>query len=160
MYLYMRQRVFSWRDKFYIYDKNGNEMYYVEGELLSLGKKLHLYDMAGNELAFIEQKLFSWLPKYYVHRPSCATFEVVQAFSFFRPVYFIDGLGWQIKGDFFNHSYEITGGYNNTVASVAKELFTFGDAYRIDIRDAREVVPALATVLVIDACIEAQQRSN
>ena len=34
--LYMRQRVFSWGDKFEIYDNAGNVKYYVEGEDLAL----------------------------------------------------------------------------------------------------------------------------
>ena len=45
--LYMRQRVFSWGDKFEIYDNAGNVKYYVEGEVFTFGKKLHLYDTAG-----------------------------------------------------------------------------------------------------------------
>ena len=41
MKLYMKQKVFSWTDKFNIVDEQGNERYYVEGELFSWGKKLH-----------------------------------------------------------------------------------------------------------------------
>ena len=56
MKLYIKQKVFSWKDKFFVKDEFGNDRYYVEGELFSLGKKLHIYDMNGNELAFIHQK--------------------------------------------------------------------------------------------------------
>ena len=43
MKLYIKQKVFSRGDKFRIYDENENDKYYVEGEVLTLGKKLHLY---------------------------------------------------------------------------------------------------------------------
>ena len=43
MKLYIKQKVFSWGDKFRVYDENYNDRYYVEGEVLSFGKKLHLY---------------------------------------------------------------------------------------------------------------------
>ena len=52
MKLYMKQKVFSWRDRFYIKDEYEEDRYYVEGELFSWGKKLHVYDMTGAEVAF------------------------------------------------------------------------------------------------------------
>lgn len=39
MNLYIQQKIFTWGDKFSIYDANGNEEYYVEGEILTFGKK-------------------------------------------------------------------------------------------------------------------------
>ena len=44
MKFYIKQKVFSWGDKFSIYDANGNERYLVQGEVFSFGKKLHLLD--------------------------------------------------------------------------------------------------------------------
>lgn len=44
MRLYIKQRAFSWTDKFSIKDEYGEDRYYVEGEFLSFGKKLHVYD--------------------------------------------------------------------------------------------------------------------
>ena len=68
MNLYIKQKVFSWNDKFSIFDENGNERFYVEGEVFSFGKKLRIYDLAGTELAYIEQKVWSFLPKYNIYR--------------------------------------------------------------------------------------------
>ena len=67
MKLYIKQKVFSWGDKFTVKDVNGEDRYFVEGEIFSWGKKLHVYDMCGNEVAFIQQKLFSFLPRYFVY---------------------------------------------------------------------------------------------
>ena len=67
MKLYIKQKVFTWGDKFTVKDINGNDRYYVEGEVFSWGKKLHVYDMNGNEAAFIQQKVFSFLPRYFVY---------------------------------------------------------------------------------------------
>ena len=66
MKLYIKEKVFSWGDKFSVKDENGNDKYYVEGEVFSWGKKLHVYDMKGNEVAFIKQEVWSFLPCYYV----------------------------------------------------------------------------------------------
>ena len=61
MKLYMKQKVFSWADKFYIRDESGQYRYYIEGEIFTFGKKLHLYDQNGMERAFIWQKILSFL---------------------------------------------------------------------------------------------------
>ena len=53
MKLYIKQKVFSWGDKFRIYDEYENDKYYVEGEVFTFGKKLHLYSKLGNEIAYI-----------------------------------------------------------------------------------------------------------
>ena len=156
--LYMRQRVFSWGDKFEIYDSAGNVKYYVEGEVFTFGKKLHLYDVAGNELAYIEQKIFTFLPKYFIHMPGREPVEIVKEFTFFKPEYSVYGPDWKVVGDFWDHDYEVCDG-KAVVAHVYKEWFTWGDAYAINFGFGADEVMALSVVLVIDACIEAQRNN-
>lgn len=156
MKLYIQQKIFSWGDKFSIYDADGNECYSVEGEVLTFGKKLHLYNPAGNELAYIEQQLFTFLPRYLIYRDGREVAEIVKEFSFFWPEYTVNGPGWKVSGDFFDHDYDVTAG-DTLIASVEKEWFTLGDAYEISIAEGIDPVTALAVVLVIDACIDAQR---
>ncbi len=54
MKLYIRQRVFSWVDRFTVKDEAGQDQYSVEGEFFSFGKKLHVCNMDGMEAAFIQ----------------------------------------------------------------------------------------------------------
>ena len=42
MKLYIKQKVFSWGDKFTVKDATGRDRYYVEGEIFTFGKKLHV----------------------------------------------------------------------------------------------------------------------
>ena len=150
MKYYIKQKVFSFGDKFYIYDQQGKEIFYVEGEIFSFGKKLHLYDMSGNELAFISQKLFSFMPKYYIEKGSSQTAEVVKHFTFFKQEYSVYGPEWSVTGDFFDHEYFIYAA-DHTVASISKEWFTWGDAYVIDVASGEDDITAIAVALVIDA---------
>lgn len=159
MTLYMKQRIFSWGDKFSIYDAAGNERYYVEGEVFTFGKKLHLYDLNRSELAFIQQRLLSFLPKYEILKNGIQIAEVIKEFTFFHQEYSVNGLGWKVHGDIFSHEYEIISG-SQRVARVSKEWFTLGDAYQIDIADTVDETAALAVVLVIDACIDAARNHN
>ncbi|MBQ8447530.1 MAG: LURP-one-related family protein [Clostridia bacterium] len=158
MKLYIKQHVFTFGDKFSIYDESGNERYYVEGEVFTFGKKLHLYSLEGRELAYIEQKLFSFLPKYHIYINGNEIAEVVKEFAFFHNEYSVNGLGWRVDGNFLDHDYTVES-EGRLIASVAKEWFTWGDAYEISIIDGIDPIPALAVVLVIDACIEAENNN-
>ena len=156
MNLYIKQRIFSWGDRFSIYDESGAERYRVEGEVFTFGKKLHLLDLSGNELAYIEQRVFSFLPTYRVYRDGRQIAEVVKEFTFFKQEYTVRGPEWTVHGDFWDHSYEIVDGVM-TVASVSKEWFTLGDAYEISLGAGVDEIRAIAVCLVIDACIEASR---
>ena len=150
MKLYIKQKVFTWGDKFTVKDINGNDRYYVEGEVFSWGKKLHVYDMNGNEAAFIQQKVFSFLPRYFVYVGDEQVAEIVKEFSFLFPRYSIEGLGWDIEGRFMAHDYKITqNGY--PIVTISKEWMTWGDSYELDIADPKDEIVALAVVLTIDA---------
>ena len=153
----MKQRVFSWNDRFEIYDEFGNVRYFVEGEVFSFGKKLHVMSADGYEVAFVREKILSFLPRYYIDRGGMPVAEVVREFSFFRPRYTINGLDWQIYGDFWDHEYEIQNGIL-PIVRVSKEWFTWGDAYHIFIDESVDEASALAVVLVIDACIDRQNQ--
>lgn len=153
MKLYIKQKVFSWKDKFKVFDSHGNERYYVEGELFSFGKKLHVFDINGNEVAFISQKVLSFLPKYYVYIGGTQVAEIVKQFTFFRQKYTIEGLGWEINGDFFDHNYNISKNSRNIV-TINKQWMTWGDSYELDIEN--DEIVALSVVLAID-CVLASQ---
>ena len=149
MNLYIKQKVFSWNDKFTVKTSYGEDKYAVEGELFSLGKKLHVYDMSGREVAFIQQKIFSFMPRYFVFVGDTQVAEIVKKFSFFRPKYEVAGLNWQVDGDFFAHNYIITDS-GKKVVEINKEWMTWGDCYELDIADGADEIVALATVLAID----------
>lgn len=153
MDLYIRQKVFSLRNKFSVMDFAGNDRYYVEGDFLSLRNKLHVYDTAGREVAYIQRKLISFLPRFYVYTNSAYLAEIVRKFTFFAPRYRIDGLGWHIEGDFFEHNYVIYDG-ERLVASIYKKWLSWGDFYVLDIKNSEDEIPALAVVLAIDCALQ------
>ena len=156
MKYYVKQHIFTWGDRFSIYDEYGNERFYAQGEVFTFGKKLHLLDTQGRELAFIHEKVFSWVPRYFINRDGRDIAEVVKRFALFRQEYTIDGLGWSVSGDFFSREFTIYSGVN-LIAQVRREWFTLGDAYSIDIDPYVDEATALAVVLVIDAVFSDQR---
>ena len=157
MKLYIKQKVFSWTDKFTVKDSYGEDKYIVEGELFSWGKKLHVYNLQGREIAFIKQEVWSFLPRFYVFVDGAQVAEIRKEFTFLFPKYAIDGLGWEINGSFMAHDYEITR-YGHPIVTISKEWMTWGDSYELDIADPADEIIALAVVLTID-CVMAASSS-
>ena len=155
MKLYIKEKIFTWGDKFTVKDEHGNDKYIVEGEVFTWGKKLHVYDMDGNEAAFIKQEVWSFLPTYYVFCGDRQVAEIRKEFSFLFPRYSIEGLGWEIEGHFMAHDYEITKN-GRPIMSISKEWMTWGDSYELNITDPADEIVALAVVLTIDCVVEAQ----
>ena len=153
MKLYIKEKVFSWGDHFYIRDAAGREKYEVRGEVFSLGKKLHIYDMEGREVALIMQRLLTFLPKYEVYIRDEKVAEVKQVFSFLRPRFVVEGLNWDVEGQIMWHDYEITRN-GSPVVTIRKEWMTWGDSYELDIAHPADEIFALAVVLTIDCVAE------
>lgn len=152
MKLYIKQKIFSFKDKFSVFDEYGNAKYFVEGELFSWGKKLHLYDMYGNELAMIHQKAISLMPKFFVYINGQLIAEIVKKATFLSQKYEIRGLNWITNGNFSAHDYQITaGGY--IVASIHKQWMSWGDSYELCINEQQNEAVTLAVVLAIDCAM-------
>jgi len=159
MKLFIKQHVFSWKDRFSVMDEEGRDRYFVEGEFFSFGKKLHVYNAGGQEVVYIEQKMFSFLPKFYIYIGEEMIAEVVKELTFFAPRYTVSGLGWDVEGEFFAHEYEVLED-GDPIVSISKEWFTWGDSYVLDIADEQNELPALAVMLAIDCAMAQGKRAS
>ena len=127
MKLYMKEKLFSFHDRFTIQDENGWDKYFVEGELFSLGKRLHILDIHGQEVALIRQQLLTFLPRYALSVRGREIGEIRKEFTFFYQRYVIDSLGWEVEGSFWEHEFEIRRG-GQIVARIYKEWLTWATA--------------------------------
>ena len=155
MKLYLKQKVFSWRDRFYAKDENGNDKFYVEGEIFSWGKKLHIYNADGTEAAFIRQKIFSWMPRYFVEIGGQVVCEIVKEFTFLKPKYRLEGLPWRMKGDFGAHEYTLNDN-ERKIMSLSKKWFSWGDSYELNIAEPQDELLCLCVTLAVDCVLEAE----
>ena len=159
MKLYIKEKVFSWGDKFTVKDAYGEDKYIVEGEVFTFGKKLHVYDRSGREVAFIKQEVWSFLPRFYVFCGDRQVAEIKKEFTFLFPRYTIEGLGWEIEGSFMAHDYQITK-RGRKIVTISKEWMTWGDSYELDIADPADELVALAVVIAIDCVTEANSAAT
>jgi uncharacterized protein YxjI len=159
MKLYLKQKVFSWRDRFYVKDEQGNDRYFVEGEILSWSKKLHVYGMNGIEVAFIREKVLSWLPKYFVEINNQVVCEIVKELTFFTHKYRIDGMQWRLDGDVWAHEYCLQDSNRQVMMQLSKKWFTWGDSYELDIAQPQDELLCLCIALAVD-CAMAKQSTT
>ena len=152
MKLYIKQKVFSWSDRFTIWDEQGNERWYGQGEIFSWGRKLHVLNTGGQEVAFIRQKLLSFLQRYFIEINN-HTYTFVKEFTFLKPRFHLEGIGWTASGDFWAHEYEVSNG-SDCIMSLSKKWFTWGDSYELDIPNPENELLALCVALTID-CMNA-----
>ena len=154
--LYVKQKVFSWVDKFTVKNENEQDCYVVEGDMIVIGgKKLHIKDMEGREVAMIQQKFFSLMPKFFVFMGGQQVAEIVKKFSVLKPKYAIEGLGWEVKGSILDHDYVITNS-GETIITLHKAWLSWGDSYELTITGGVDQRMALAVVLAIDCVQQAQ----
>lgn len=159
MKLYIKQKFFSWSERFTVKDETGADRYTVEGEIFTLGRKLHIYDANGQETAYIREQPWSFMPKYHLYIGGTEAAEIRKEFTFFVPKYTISGIDWEVSGDFMAHNYEITK-HGRTIVSIQKEWMTWGDSYELNIADPSDALLALCTAIVIDCVLAAAAAAN
>lgn len=153
MKLYVRQKVFSWGEKFSVYDESGREHYTVRGEVLTLGRRLHVYDEEGGELALIRQKVLSLMSRFFISVGGQEVAEIKQEFALAKPKYRVIGPEWKVQGDFMAHEYTFTGADSRELATVSKHWFTWGDTYEVDAFRSEDMLMALCVTIAIDASL-------
>ena len=152
MKLYIKQKMFSWRDKFAVKGEDELDRWLAQGEIFTLGRKLHVCSADGKEVAFIRQKLLSFLPRYYIQIGG-EEYEFVKEFTFLRQKYAIRNLDWVVDGNFMAHDYAVTDS-RGEVMRISKAWLTWGDFYELNIADPQNELLCLCVALAID-CINA-----
>ena len=153
MQLYIKQKVFSWRDRFAVKDAAGYDRWFAQGEIFSWGRKLHVYDAHGREVAFLRQKLWTFFHQKYFIELGGQTYALVKEFTFGRPRFYLEGLPWRMEGNFWAHEYDLFDG-RGVIMHISKHWFTWGDSYLLDIPDPRNELLCLCVALAVD-CMQA-----
>ncbi|HHT21371.1 MAG TPA: hypothetical protein GXZ74_08035 [Tissierellia bacterium] len=149
MKLYIKQKVFSFADRFSVYDASGNPKYWAEGALFTWAKRLHVSDEAGEEVITIKQEIWNWLPTYAVYYKG-RQFAIIRGKLSLKPRFEIEGPGWLVEGNLLGLDYTISSG-EELIASIQKSWMSWGDSYEVEIYNEIDEIPVLAVVLGIDA---------
>jgi uncharacterized protein YxjI len=150
----IREKLFSLGDDFWIQDEAGRNVFLIDGRAFTLlREKLVLKDAAGNELGFLREQFISLRKAYEIHVGGQHVATVRKdLFNLFRCRFTVDVPGpddYEAQGSFLDHEYTFHR-HGRTVATVAKNWFSFRDTYAVDIADGEDAVLLLASAVVID----------
>jgi len=159
MKLYVNEKLLSIHNRYFIKDETGNDVYEISSRALSLGEKTTVMDMQGNQIAYIERELLHLVPVYNVYINNAFAFKISKRFHLFKNEYDLSN-GYHVQGDFLSFDFQITDENNRTVANIDHKLFTIGDKYEIDIFDESHIDIILSIIVAITNDIDRRQRSN
>lgn len=160
MVLYIKQKVFTLRDKYYVYNEQFQPIFTVQSEFFTIGARIHVYDMTGQELYFIEQKLFRFLPEYHIFCGGNLCAIVKKVFTFLRPRLVIQSQygDYTMEGNLFAMDFAI---YHEglPVGEIHKKWFSFGDTYELAVQDPDNAAFFSTLVIAIDNCLHNEDKN-
>lgn len=161
MRFYIKQKVFSLRDKFRIMDESQKELYSVEGKFFSIQNKLELLNMNGSQVLNAKKKLFRLFATYDIFDQHNEELATVQRKFSFRPKFIVNVQGeeLQVEGSLFAHSFGVLRN-GQEVASISKKVISWGDTYEINVYDELNTELYLFIVIIIDQIIHEQKKGN
>lgn len=152
--LYIKQKVFSFGDKYNIYNEAGQTVFTVKGEVFTFGAKIRLYDATGAEIYYIEQKLFKFLPEYHIYRGETLSAIIKKELSFFRPRLSITSQfgDYTFEGNLFGMDFTILCD-GIAIGELHKVWLSWGDSYELTVNNDNDVPLFCAFAIAIDHCI-------
>lgn len=161
MKFYIKQKVFTFKDKFKITDESQNLLYEIKGKLLSFHNKFDLFDKDGKLLFKSKKKLFRLLAKYVIHDVDGIEVATMNRKFSIRPNFNLTILGKDqvLDGSLFAHSFNVLDD-GNVVASIHKKIISWGDTYEIEVYENENVELYLFVVIIMDQVIHEHRKKS
>jgi uncharacterized protein YxjI len=153
---YLKQKVFSFTDKYKVFDENQNVIFHCEGRFMSFSHRMDFFATVENRHLFtIKRQIFSFLPVYHLTDPNGKEVATVRKrFTFLKQKLDIesDFGAYTIEGDFLSHLFSIQAG-GTPVVDFQKKWLSWGDSYEISIYAEQNIDFLVALVVMIDDCL-------
>lgn len=155
--LYMKQKVFSLREKFTIIDEAGHDKYFVEGSFLKLPKSFTISNNLHEKIGEIVKTTFSLLPKFTVEVNDQEILMIKKELSLFKARYTIEGQNIEVQGNWWDMNFQVLQN-GELVGAVSKQWISWGDSYEIQVVEESLEEVILSIVVAID-CVKQDQRA-
>lgn len=158
----IRERYWTWRDQFYVFNEEKAPVYQIVGKAFSWGDQLSFRDMQGRELAYINQRLLTWMPCYEIYRDGNLFAEMRKHFTWFKKRFTLDVPGpndYTIDGSFWEYNFQFSR-QGRTVADVSRAFWAWNDTYGIETIPGEDDVTILCACIVIDLILDDEQKRN
>ncbi len=151
---YMQQKVFSITAQYNIMLEDETPVYSVHSDITHLNFTI---EKGGEEIFKLKKKLIALLPEYTVFQNGNEIGHFKKKFKLTKPEILgqINGKEVNLKGDLMGNNYAIE--FDGVVvANVDTQRLTWGDCYRINVRDESLQDYIMTLAIVIDNVIDAE----
>ncbi len=148
----IREKFWSFADRFHILDRKRNNLFLVEVKRFSWGERMSFQDMQGNELACVLHKRLPGRPKYEIHRGGALFAEMTQGFVWSNRKFILDVPGpddYEIRRSFWRDRYRFLRN-RRCVATVCRAFWAWTETFVVRIEAGEDDVSILCAVIVID----------
>lgn len=159
MKLFVKEKLFSIHNRYYIYNYNEEMIYEIESKVISIGNKTTIYDKNHNVVAYVEQEIFRFTPHYNVYINDEYKYQIKKKFHFFKNDYELSN-SYKVDGSTFAFNFTIINNYGKTVALVNRKFLSIGDKYQIDILDEKDMVTILTIIVAITNDVDRCQSNS
>ena len=112
---------------------------------------MSLYDTEGKELAKIHKKLISLHETHFIEIDGKEVTELrTKLFHPFNQEIDMPEIGWEIRGNFFEHDFSIYDSGDNLRAVLHRKYISLGEGYQITITSDEDVVLVLAIIVALE----------
>lgn len=159
MKLFVKEKLLSMHNRYYIYNENEELEYEIESKVISIGDKTTIYDKNHNVVAYIEQELFHFMPHYNVYIESEYKYQIKKKFKMFKNDYELSNL-YKVAGSIFNLNFTIINNYGKEIALVNRSFLSIGDKYQIEILDEKDIYTILTIIVAITNDVDREQANS
>ena len=138
-----------------ITDEGGNLKYYTKSSVIAIKGKTDIMDADGNVIAHLEKKPVSLHEKHYVKMADGTSFTLSnEIFHIVKDITNIEGLGWQMQGNFIGLHFNLINEHGMPVATVGKKAVSIHDKYCIDMYQPEHEQVVVAIVIQLEKMLE------
>ena len=159
MKLFVKEKLFSMHNRYYIYNENEELAYEIESKVISIGDNTTIYDRNHNVVAYIEQEIFHLMPRYNVYIEDEYKYQIKKKFKFLKNDYELSNR-YKVDGSIFNLNFSIINNYGKVVALVNRKFLSIGDKYQIEIFEEKDIYTILTIIVAITNDVDRSQTNS
>ena len=132
--LFTTSKIISLHKHIDITDEQERVVYESNTKFPSLHDKTDIVDAQGNHVAHIQKKILTLHQRHFITMADGTSFELAsELFHLVKDITNIEGLGWQLRGNFLALNFELYDRDESIIAVIGQKMFSIHDKYCMDI---------------------------
>lgn len=162
IHLYVKQRLYSLKESYYIYNENGEKKYKVKNDISSIKPYFHIYDMKGREIGAVKEKLLSFKTPFsleskpqifIIEKGGNKVGEIRLSYRLAKKNIEIDFNNWKFENNFLRTNYKVVDGYEE-IMNIHAVFEGHGNQYTINFAKPENEIDGLLLFIALGIIAE------